>query len=157
MPRPSPPSPAAERRPWRPRAAAATAPDQRAAAAAAGCELRSPTNRVRHVIQVQFDNTHLRRDFPNVLSDLEQMPTLLEFVRRQDDCCGRRPHDPDRPHRGGILSTLTGLYPDRNGQTVSNSYDWFKPDGTPAFTSSFKYGRTPSTRRARAPTRSRTW
>ena len=27
---------------------------------------------------------------------------------------------------GGILSSLTGLYPDRNGQTVSNSYDYFK-------------------------------
>jgi hypothetical protein len=40
---------------------------------------------------------------------------------------------------GGILASLTGLYPDRNGQTVSNSYDYFKADGTPAFTSSFKY------------------
>ena len=29
---------------------------------------------------------------------------------------------------GGILSSLTGLYPDRQGQTVSNSYDYFKPD-----------------------------
>ena len=27
---------------------------------------------------------------------------------------------------GGILSSLTGLYPDRNGQTVSNSYDYFQ-------------------------------
>ena len=40
---------------------------------------------------------------------------------------------------GGILASLTGLYPDRNGQTVSNSYDYFKNDGTPQFTSSFKY------------------
>ena len=40
---------------------------------------------------------------------------------------------------GGILASLTGLYPDRNGQTVSNSYDYFKANGTPTFTSSFKY------------------
>ena len=40
---------------------------------------------------------------------------------------------------GGILSSLTGLYPDRNGQTVSNSYDYYKNNGVPTFTSSFKY------------------
>jgi hypothetical protein len=38
---------------------------------------------------------------------------------------------------------LTGLYPDRNGQTVSNSYDYFKNSGFPAFTSSFKYWTVP--------------
>ena len=40
---------------------------------------------------------------------------------------------------GGILASLTGLYPDRNGQTVSNSYDYYKANGVPTFTSSFKY------------------
>ena len=40
---------------------------------------------------------------------------------------------------GGILSSLTGLYPDRTGQTVSNSYDYYRANGTPTFTSSFKY------------------
>src|ERR671935_279565 len=40
---------------------------------------------------------------------------------------------------GGILSSLTGLYPDRNGQTVSNSYDYYQNNGIPTFTSSFKY------------------
>ena len=40
---------------------------------------------------------------------------------------------------GGILSSLTGLYPDRTGQIVSNSYGYFGPDGTPQFSSSFKY------------------
>jgi len=34
---------------------------------------------------------------------------------------------------------LTGLYPDRNGQTVSNSFDYYKANGFPTFTSSFKY------------------
>jgi hypothetical protein len=44
---------------------------------------------------------------------------------------------------GGILSSLTGLYPDRQGQTVSNSYDYYKNDGFPQFTSSFKYWTSP--------------
>src|SRR5262249_34674361 len=40
---------------------------------------------------------------------------------------------------GGILSSLTGLYPDRNGVTVSNSYDYYKNNGIPTFASAFKY------------------
>jgi hypothetical protein len=130
-------------------AASGAAPPPRApapvtrVAAPADCQLRSPSNRVKHVIQVQFDNTHLKRDFPNVLSDLEQMPNLLRFVKQQgtlldDDHTILIAHT-----AGGILSTLTGLYPDRNGQTVSNSYDWFGAAGKPAFTSSFKYWTDP--------------
>ena len=38
-------------------------------------------NGVKHVIYVQFDNTHFLRDNPNVPSDLEQMPHLLNFIR----------------------------------------------------------------------------
>src|SRR5215469_8040250 len=40
-------------------------------------------NGVRHVIVIQFDNVHLRRDNPNVPSDLEQMPNLLSFLDSQ--------------------------------------------------------------------------
>ena len=40
---------------------------------------------------------------------------------------------------GGILTNLTGVYPDRHGQSVSNAYGYFKADGTSAFSSSFKY------------------
>src|SRR2546427_7939659 len=40
---------------------------------------------------------------------------------------------------GGILTSLTGLYPDRHGLTVTNSYGYFKPDGTTAFSTAFKY------------------
>jgi hypothetical protein len=35
---------------------------------------------IRHVVEIQFDNVHLRRDNPNVPSDLEQMPNLLHFL-----------------------------------------------------------------------------
>jgi hypothetical protein len=101
-----------------------------------GCGL---ANGVKHVIYVQFDNTHLFRDRPQFASDLEQMPHLLGFMRQQgtlDD----NDHTILISHTaGGILSSLTGLYPDRNGQTVTNSYGYFRPDGTVAFASAFKY------------------
>src|SRR5579864_3303977 len=37
-------------------------------------------NGIKHVVYLQFDNVHLRRDNPNVPSDLEQMPNLLDFL-----------------------------------------------------------------------------
>jgi hypothetical protein len=40
---------------------------------------------------------------------------------------------------GGILSTQTGLYPDRHGVTVSNSYFYQPPSKIPAFSTAFKY------------------
>src|SRR5919197_462948 len=96
-------------------------------------------NGVKHVIYVQFDNTHLFRDRPQFASDLEQMPHLLNFMRQQgtlDD----NDHTILISHTaGGILSSFTGLYPDRNGQTVTNSYRYFKDDGTTASASAFKY------------------
>src|SRR3977135_1506203 len=51
-----------------------------AAPAANGCQLNSAHGNIQHVIQIQFDNTHFRRDNPNVPSDLEQMPHLLNFI-----------------------------------------------------------------------------
>ena len=48
-----------------------------AQAAASKCNLG---NNIKHVVHIQFDNVHLRRDNPNVPSDLEQMPNLLNFM-----------------------------------------------------------------------------
>jgi len=45
-----------------------------------GCQLNSAKGNIQHVIYVQFDNTHFTRDNPNVPSDLEQMPNLLNFI-----------------------------------------------------------------------------
>jgi hypothetical protein len=45
------------------------------------CQLKSPSGRIKHVIYIQFDNTHFLRDNPNVPSDLEQMPHLLNFIK----------------------------------------------------------------------------
>ena len=39
------------------------------------------SGKIKHVIYVQFDNTHFARDNQNVASDLEQMPHLLNFIR----------------------------------------------------------------------------
>src|SRR5512132_4571558 len=96
-------------------------------------------NGIKHVIYVQFDNTHLFCDRPQFASDLEQMPHLLGFMR-QHGTLDDNDHTILISHTaGGILSAFTGLYPDRNDQTVSNSYRYFKDDGTTASAPSFKY------------------
>ncbi len=103
------------------------------------CQLSNGAGQVKHVIYLQFDNTHFRRDNPNVMSDLEQMPHLLNFLQ-SNGTLFTNDHTILISHTaGGILSSLTGLYPDRAGQTVSNSYGFFKSDGTVGFSSSFKY------------------
>lgn len=51
------------------------------AAARTTCQFNSAGGKIQHVIYIQFDNTHLRRDNPNVPSDLELMPHLLNFIQ----------------------------------------------------------------------------
>jgi hypothetical protein len=103
------------------------------------CRLVGQSGPVQHVIYLQFDNTHYNRDNPNVPSDLEQMPHLLNFLKG-DGTLFTNDHTILISHTaGGILSSLTGLYPDQNGQTVSNSYDYFPASKVPTFSSSFKY------------------
>jgi len=46
-----------------------------------GCKLHSHGTEIKHVIYLQFDNTHLFRDRTNFASDLEQMPHLMSFLR----------------------------------------------------------------------------
>jgi hypothetical protein len=96
-------------------------------------------NGIEHVVYLQFDNTHYRRDNPSVASDLEQMPHLLTFLK-SNGTLFTNDHTVLISHTaGGILSSITGLYPDRNGQTVSNSYAYYANNGTTQFSSSFKY------------------
>ncbi|MFL5954160.1 MAG: hypothetical protein ACJ76I_08645 [Gaiellaceae bacterium] len=110
-----------------------------AASAAAPCTLGGKDGQIKHVIYLQFDNTHYAKDRSNVASDLEQMPSLLNFLKGNGTLL-TNDHTILISHTaGGIVSSLTGLYPDRNGQTVSNSYDYYQSNGVPAFASSFKY------------------
>ncbi|MDP9272511.1 MAG: hypothetical protein M3O93_03105 [Chloroflexota bacterium] len=108
-----------------------------------GCALNSAKGQIKHVIHIQFDNTHLRRDNPNVPSDLEQMPHLLNFIDGNGTMLSDD-HTVLISHTGtGILSTLTGNYPDRFGQPVSNSFRYFNPDGTTNLGVSFAYWTAP--------------
>jgi hypothetical protein len=110
-----------------------------AASANASCQLGNQAGQIKHVIYLQFDNTHYRRDRPNVASDLEQMPHLLQFLK-SNGTLFTNDHTILISHTaGGILSSLTGLYPDRTGITVSNSYGFFKPDASVGFSTAFKY------------------
>ena len=121
------------------------------AATTSTCSL-GPSGAIKHVIYVQYDNTHLTRDNPNVPSDLEQIPALKNFLT-SNGTLDANDHTILISHTaGGIMSALTGLYPDRNGITVSNSYGVFNADGSGdtsngAFggTSAFSYWTDPST------------
>src|ERR671923_2764843 len=115
----------------------------RAAATPSGCQLNSPKGNVKHVIYIQFDNTHFRRDNPNVPSDLEQMPHLLNFINGNGRLLAND-HTALISHTAtGILTSLTGVYPDRMGQPVSNSFRYFKTDGTIRTGVSFAYWTAP--------------
>ena len=111
-----------------------------AAAPASGCTF---ANGIKHVIQIQFDNTHFLRDNGNVPSDLEQMPHLLNFIKGNgtlltDDHTVLISHTAT-----GILSTQTGVYPDRMGQPVSNSFRYFTPSGASRTGVAFAYWTAP--------------
>ena len=111
--------------------------------ATTSCQLGNGAGPIKHVIYLQFDNTHLSRDRMNVPSDLEQMPHLLNFIRNNGTMMANDHTILISHTAGGILSTLTGVYPDRHGQTVSNSYVRTSSTGTFSFPSSFGYWTDP--------------
>ena len=85
---------------------------------------------VKHVVQLTFDNVHFFRDNPNVPSDLEMMPNLLNFFENNGTFLSNS-HTPLIAHTADdILTTNTGLYGDRQGMPVSNSYGAYNTDGT---------------------------
>ena len=113
--------------------------DPGAATAASTCPLNNPHAAIKHVVYLQFDNTHFLRDNPNVPSDLEQMPTLLNFMKNKG-VLGTNNHTQLISHTAdGIITTLTGVYPDRTGSGLSNSFNYYKPDGSAPFISMFGY------------------
>ncbi|HWZ90178.1 MAG TPA: hypothetical protein VNW92_15045, partial [Polyangiaceae bacterium] len=108
------------------------------------CALGNGAGPIKHVIYIQFDNTHLTRDKTAVPSDLEQMPHLLSFIRGNGTMMANDHTILISHTAGGILSSLTGVYPDRHGQTVSNSYVRTSATGTFQFPSSFGYWTDPA-------------
>lgn len=101
-----------------------TAPTSDTTLSQSNCRLAAP---YKHVIYVQYDNTHLMRDDPNVPSDLEQVPALTNFLADNGTLSSNQ-HTPLISHTAGdIVTSLTGLYPDRNGIGVSNSYLQYQP------------------------------
>lgn len=100
-------------------------------------------NGIQHVIYIQFDNVHFTRDNPNVSSDLEQMPNLLNFIEGNGTMLTNH-HTPLIAHTGtNILTALTGVYGDEHGVPVSNSFRYFKPNGTTDPGVSFAYWTDP--------------
>ena len=111
--------------------------------AARGCDLDSPGHKIQHVVYLQFDNVHLRRDNPNVPSDLEQMPNLLKFMEGQGTLLTNH-HTPLISHTSvDILTSLTGVYGDKFGLPIGNSLRYFNPDGTTNGMSAFAYWTDP--------------
>src|SRR6476660_7861484 len=107
------------------------------------CQLKSSDRQIKHVIYVQFDNTHFLRDNPNVPSDLEQMPHLLNFITDNGTLLAND-HTALISHTApGILTSLTGVYPDRMGEPSSSSFRSFTTAGTSPTGLSFADGTAP--------------
>ncbi len=116
---------------------------------AGSCQLG---NGVKHVVEITFDNVHFFRDNPNVPSDLELMPNLLNFFEHNGTFMSNN-HTPLIAHTADdILTTLTGLYGDRQGMGISNGYRTYNPDGTTDPASSFAYWTDPVYDTASPPT-----
>jgi hypothetical protein len=109
-----------------------------APAFAASCQLASNVHGAKHIVYIQFDNVHLRRDNPNVPSDLEQMPNLLHFLEQQGTLLTNH-HTPLISHTSvDILTSLTGVYGEKMGMPIGNTILYFS-GGSSKYTSSFAY------------------
>ena len=91
------------------------------ATAAAGKKSCSFANGIKHIVYIQFDNVHFRRDNPNVPSDLEQIPNLLNFLEN-DGTLFTNHHTPLISHTSvDILTSLTGVYGDQFGVPIGTA------------------------------------
>ncbi|HEV2217273.1 MAG TPA: hypothetical protein VGV88_06840 [Candidatus Dormibacteraeota bacterium] len=123
--------------------AAAPAVTATASSGSGECQLNSAHGQIQHVIYIQFDNTHFTRDNPNVPSDLEQMPNLLNFITG-NGVLSPNHHTPLISHTAtDILTSFTGVYGDRMGVPVANSFRYFNPSGTTNLGVSFAYWTDP--------------
>ena len=81
------------------------------------------------MVELTFDNVHYFRDNPNVPSDLEHDAEPAELLHSNGTFLSNN-HTPLIAHTADdILTTYTGLYGDRQGMPVSNSYQAYNTDG----------------------------
>jgi hypothetical protein len=108
-------------------------------------------NGIKRVVDLTFDNVHFFRDNPNVPSDLQMMPNLLNFFTSNGTLMPNN-HTPLIAHTANdLLTTATGLYGDRHGMPISNSYQAYNTDGTTDPAGSFAYWTDPVFDTARTP------
>jgi hypothetical protein len=120
---------------------AVVAPSAPIAAADPVCELG---NGIEHVVSITFDNVHFFRDNPNVPSDLELMPHLNDFIQDNGVMLSNN-HTPLIAHTAeDSLAIYTGLYGDRHGMPISNTYRTWNPNGTVNSAGSFVYWTDPN-------------
>ena len=107
--------------------------------ALAACELRSRGGVIKRVVQIELENVHLRRDNPNVPSDLEQMPHLRDFITRDGIIGSNHQTSPLAETATDALTILTGLHGDRMGVAIGDSSAAFRSDGSVGFASAVAY------------------
>ena len=123
--------------------AALAALGRTAAPATTTCALGANGTSVKHVIYIQFDNVHYTRDNPNVPSDLQQMPNLLNFITGNGTLIARE-HTPLIAHTADdIVTSETGLYGSDQGVPIANEYNYYTPSGSTDTAGSFAYWTDP--------------
>ncbi len=106
--------------------------------AVASCELG---NGIKHVVVIAFDNFDSKRNTPNVPSDLEQVPSLNNFITQNGVLFTNHYTQLTAFTNPGFYTIITGLYPDRHGQ-VGNDVRFFRPDNTSSQVAAFTYWTT---------------
>src|SRR5260370_111532 len=107
------------------------------------CALGARGTSVKHVVYIQFDNVHYTRDDPNVPSDLQQMPNLLNFITGNGTLIARE-HTPLIAHTADdIVTSETGLYGSDQGVPIANEYNYYTPSGSSHTAGSFAYWTDP--------------
>jgi hypothetical protein len=124
-------------------AASAAAFGRTAGITATTCVLGSNGSSIKHVIYIQFDNVHYTRDQPNVPSDLQQMPNLLNFITGNGTLISHE-HTPLIAYTADdIVTSETGLYGDDQGIPIANEYNYYTPKGSTDTAGSFAYWTDP--------------
>jgi hypothetical protein len=110
-------------------------------AATAACQLPANGGRITHVVHIQFDHLLLRRASPNIPADLELMPHLYSFLTENGVIAGNHHTSLLANPATDILTILTGVYGDRMGMPIADSYGYYRADGSVGFASAYAYWR----------------